>query len=63
MFYARTNKYGSPTSAGFDNTMEAVAFRSKRDRDAFVRDNGDTNMAVCSVGASYAKKIGITETR
>lgn len=56
-FYARTNPYGNETSAGFNNTMQAVRFESKQERDSFVRDNEDSNMAVCKITAARARQI------
>lgn len=56
-YYARTNRYGSPTSAGFDNTMSVVRFASRAERDAYVAANADDNMAICAISAATARRI------
>lgn len=56
-FYARTNPHGDETSTGFANTMQVEVFSSKRERDDWVQENQDRNMAICAITAKRAKQI------
>lgn len=54
-YYARSNLYGTPTSAGFDNTMYVRKFATKAERDQWVNYNQDINMAVCKLKSCQVK--------
>lgn len=56
-FYARTNPYGSATSTGFINTMSALVFTSKAERDEFVAEHEHTNMAVAPISKRAALSL------
>lgn len=56
-FYARTNPYGSETSMGFANTMAALVFASKAERDTHVADNAHRNLAVVPLTKRDALKL------
>jgi hypothetical protein len=59
-FFARTNAYGSDTSAGFDNTFSAVVFESRAARDAYIAENSATNLAVKPLTKAQALKLAVT---
>jgi len=57
MFYARYNRYGSPTSEGFANTNQVYAFETRKARDAYVLACENTNLSVIALSVRDAHHI------
>lgn len=63
LFFAAINDFGSESSVGFDNTLTAVAFKSRITRDNWVDGLSTSNLSVRAITKAEALKLATRNGR